>query len=378
MSDRSERAATPRVELVVASLLLTTGALASGFVLVYAFQAIPHATQFLGLSLGLAFISLAVALLVIARRLVASEEAVEDYPPDEHPEDERQLESIVSRVELASPGGAWSAPQPESQGSARGRVRRSRHLARPGLRPRPVHADPVAPRPWARREDGRPLLLDDVEEADFYTAYPKGEEREQLGAPLIVVRLPVTALRLPPGRQGWAPEGVVAYSKICTHAGCAISLYRTPTFPETEPGPALVCPCHYSSFDPTTGGTVIFGPAGRPLPQLPLELGPGGELRAAGNFSGPSGRRGGAFAHGRPDDPSRYPLARSQTPARRRGFERRCATCSPTTGRSCLARSRSIRSSSSSRRASTSSSFSRTRRPSSAITAPTRHWTARR
>jgi len=110
-----------------------------------------------------------------------------------------------------------------------------------------------------------------------------------LGAPLVVVRLAPAELALPDGRHGWAPGGILAYSKICTHAGCAISLYRVPTFAPVEPKPALVCPCHYSTFDPATGGTVTFGPAGRPLPQLPLLVDDRGYLRAAGNFSGPVG-----------------------------------------------------------------------------------------
>lgn len=105
----------------------------------------------------------------------------------------------------------------------------------------------------------------------------------------MVVRLAPDAVRLPPERAGWAPEGILAYSKICTHAGCAIALYRTPTFGPTQPGPALVCPCHYSTFDPATGGEVLFGPAGRNLPQLPLTVDPAGELRAGANFSGPVG-----------------------------------------------------------------------------------------
>jgi ubiquinol-cytochrome c reductase iron-sulfur subunit len=104
-----------------------------------------------------------------------------------------------------------------------------------------------------------------------------------------VVRLDPRALKLPRGRSGWAPEGIVAYSKICTHAGCAIALYRKPTFAPVQPRPALVCPCHYSTFDPATGGTVLFGPAGRDLPQLPLMIDGSGGLRAAGNFSGPVG-----------------------------------------------------------------------------------------
>jgi ubiquinol-cytochrome c reductase iron-sulfur subunit len=83
----------------------------------------------------------------------------------------------------------------------------------------------------------------------------------------------------------------VAYSKICTHAGCAISLYRAPLFQPDEPPPALVCPCHYSTFDPADGGTVVFGPAGRKLPMLPVFVDRRGHLRAKGNFDeavGPS------------------------------------------------------------------------------------------
>ena len=110
-----------------------------------------------------------------------------------------------------------------------------------------------------------------------------------MGAPLVVVRLDPAALALPQGREGWAPEGILAYSKICTHAGCAVALFRTPLFTPAEPKPALVCPCHYSTFDPAAGGAVLFGPAGRPLPQLPLRIGSGGVLEAAGNFSGPVG-----------------------------------------------------------------------------------------
>jgi ubiquinol-cytochrome c reductase iron-sulfur subunit len=138
-------------------------------------------------------------------------------------------------------------------------------------------------------EAGRALLADDIEEGTFYTAYPEHADREQMGAPLVVVRLEPAELQLPDDRRGWAPEGILAYSKICTHAGCAIALYRKPTFPAVEPEPALVCPCHYSTFNVATGGQVIFGPAGRPLPQLPLEIAGSGELRAAGNFSGPVG-----------------------------------------------------------------------------------------
>jgi ubiquinol-cytochrome c reductase iron-sulfur subunit len=133
---------------------------------------------------------------------------------------------------------------------------------------------------------GRPVKASDINNGAFYTAYPEGRVKKELvGSPIIVVRLDPSSLHLPPGRKGWAPQGIVAYSKICTHAGCAVSEYRNPLFPAVEPRPALVCPCHYSTFDPARGAEVIFGPAGRPLPQLPLRVDRQGYLRANGTLS---------------------------------------------------------------------------------------------
>jgi len=103
------------------------------------------------------------------------------------------------------------------------------------------------------------------------------------------VRLPRSSLKLSGQVEAYDAHGIVAYSKLCTHAGCAISLYRAPLFAPEEPRPALVCPCHYSTFDPADGGSVTFGPAGRRLPMLPLAIDGKGELRARGNFDGPVG-----------------------------------------------------------------------------------------
>jgi ubiquinol-cytochrome c reductase iron-sulfur subunit len=129
----------------------------------------------------------------------------------------------------------------------------------------------------------------DIETSTFYTAFPEGVDREQLSAPLVLVRLPPAHLEQPPHLQGYDAGCSLAVSKSCTHAGCAVALYRKPTFAAVQPRPALVCPCHYSTFDPADGGAVLFGPAGRPLPQLPLAIDGAGHLRAAGTFSGPVG-----------------------------------------------------------------------------------------
>ena len=281
---------SPRAELLVLALFGAAALSAVAFVVVYALDRIPHQTQFLGLALGLAFAFLAAALIVIAHRVVGTEELEHDYPPPAHPAEQDALEQLVEesgdrmtrrRLLVVAGGGAVAAV-----GAA---------LVTPALSLGPaLEVDPLYRTPWRRGlrlvdERGRPLRADEILEETFYTAYPEGADREELGAPLVVVRLPPAELDLPEGRDGWAPEGIVAYSKICTHAACAVALYRKPTFPDVEPGPALVCPCHYSTFDPARGGKVLFGPAGRPLPQLPLRVESGGELRAAGNFSGPIG-----------------------------------------------------------------------------------------
>jgi quinol---cytochrome c reductase iron-sulfur subunit len=276
-------------ELVAALLLVAAAAAALAFPFLYAFDA-GSLTQFLGLSLGLAFVFLALAMLVLAKRVVVTEELAEHYPPPARPFEQEELVQLVEESgDLISRGRLLVL----AGGAALGALGVA--LVTPAASLGPVlDIDPFFKAPWRRGrrlvdEHGRPLRADEIEQKVFYTAYPEHADRDQYGAPLIVVRLDPRELDLPPERRGWAPRGIVAYSKICTHAGCAISLYRVPTFAPVQPKPALVCPCHYSTFDPANGGRVLFGPAGRPLPQLPLSIDSSGELRAAGNFSGAVG-----------------------------------------------------------------------------------------
>ena len=261
----------------------------AAFLVVYAWDSIPNQTQFLGLAIGLALAFISAACIVIAKRLVVTEELEEDYSTT-HPDGEEALDQLVAesgdrftRKRLLVLAGAGA-------GTALGAA-----LLAPAASLGPVFdVSSLYRTPWRRGvrlvdEAGKPLRADDIEEGTFYTAYPEHADREQMGAPVVVVRLAPAALRLPSARHGWAPKGILAYSKVCTHAGCAIALYRKPTFPAVGPRPALVCPCHYSTFDVANGGGVLFGPAGRSLPQLPLAIDGAGDLRAAGNFSGPVG-----------------------------------------------------------------------------------------
>jgi ubiquinol-cytochrome c reductase iron-sulfur subunit len=286
------QAPSPPGENAVLTLLVLATIAAGGFIAVYALDRLPHQTQFLGLTLGLAFAFLAAAAIVASRLLVPVEEVSEPYPEPEHEPEQEEIVQLVEEsgermtrrrlVKLAAGGaGATLGAALLAPAASLGPVFYPESLRRSGWRRGIRLMD----------SRGRPLRAQDVEPKAFYTAFPEGLTHDEVWSPLVVVRVALDVLDLPHGRDphAWAPDGIVAYSKICTHAGCAIALYRAPTFEPTSARPALVCPCHYSTFDPAAGGEVLFGPAGRPLPQLPLEIDDNGNLRAGGNFSGAVG-----------------------------------------------------------------------------------------
>jgi ubiquinol-cytochrome c reductase iron-sulfur subunit len=86
----------------------------------------------------------------------------------------------------------------------------------------------------------------------------------------------------PPTVMNWTVDGIVCYSKICTHVGCPAALYEQTTH-------HILCPCHQSTFDAPRGAQVLFGPAPRPLPQLPLTTDAQGYLVAQSDFHEPVG-----------------------------------------------------------------------------------------
>jgi ubiquinol-cytochrome c reductase iron-sulfur subunit len=278
--------ADPRAETLVAALLLGCALAALAFVVLYVAY---DDTQLLGLTGGLSLALLAGALIVAGLHVVPQVTDVTQRPdlePRDEPEQVAQelragTEGVSRRRLLAAAGGAAGAA-----------VAAAAIVPAASLGPRV--GDRLGQSPWRRGtalvgEDDAPLLAQDVTLGGFMTAFPQGGDKRELGSPIVLVRLRPAELRLPPARARWAPLGIVAYSKICTHAGCAIALYRSPKDPQTSKGPGLVCPCHYSTFDPARAAKVVFGPAGRPLPQLPLAIDEAGALRAAGPLSGPVG-----------------------------------------------------------------------------------------
>ncbi len=145
---------------------------------------------------------------------------------------------------------------------------------------------------------GTPIRVSDMQFGDLINAEPaiffetdeEGEpliegadlQREKAKAAVILVRMEPEEITPAAGREDWSVEGILCYSKICTHVGCPISLYERTTH-------NVLCPCHQSTFDLADNAKVVFGPAARPLPQLPLAVDDEGFLVAQSDFDEPVG-----------------------------------------------------------------------------------------
>jgi ubiquinol-cytochrome c reductase iron-sulfur subunit len=131
-------------------------------------------------------------------------------------------------------------------------------------------------------EAGQPVFADDIPVDGVITVWPEGDAGAP-DSPTLLIRTRADQEMDPlPGREDWTPQNLVAYSKLCTHTGCPVGLYQA------EAG-LLLCPCHQSTFNVLEGATPIFGPAARPLPQLPLAIDDDGAIVATGDFSDPVG-----------------------------------------------------------------------------------------
>lgn len=134
----------------------------------------------------------------------------------------------------------------------------------------------------------QPLRPEDIQVGSLTFAMPEGMKEEDEDFQNEIAKAALMIVRLRPENikdkreLDWSHEGIVAFSKICTHVGCPISLYEQQTH-------HVLCPCHQSTFDLSDGGRVIFGPAGHALPQLRIKVNDKGYLEAMGDFEEPVG-----------------------------------------------------------------------------------------
>jgi hypothetical protein len=200
-----------RAETVAIVLLFLAALCAAAFPVVYFVDSIPAQTQYLGLSIGLALLFLAAALIVAAQSVIPTEELAHEYPPDEHEQDEDYVAGLVEesgkgftrrglfKLGLASAGGAVGIA-----------------ALIPAVSFGPLGVKEFYGTPWrkGRRlvdENDVPLRAADIHEKALYTAFPEGADKEEQGSAVVVVRLPRSSLKLSGQVEGYDADGIVAY-----------------------------------------------------------------------------------------------------------------------------------------------------------------------
>ena len=293
-----------RAERQVAAMFAVAALLFVGFGIAY--FAIPEDAEFLGWSalnfalgttLGVGMLLIGSGIIKWAKQLMGDHEMVENRHASASSDQDREEALAALNAGLDESG---IARRPLIRNSLIGA------LAALGI-PAIVSLRDLGPLPHGHRNtvwrkgmrvvndvSGTPIKPSDLEVGQLVNAEPEalfavdehghrvlhGKEALQAKskAAVIVVRMRPEAITPAKGRENWGIDGILCYSKICTHVGCPISLWEQQTH-------HLLCPCHQSTFDLADNGKVVFGPAYRPLPQLPLGVDADGYLIALSDFT---------------------------------------------------------------------------------------------
>jgi ubiquinol-cytochrome c reductase iron-sulfur subunit len=256
----------------------------------------------LGVTLGMALLLIGVAAIQWARKLMSDVEIVEMRHPASSSKEDREA-AVTDLMQGIDDSGI--ARRPLLRNSMLGALAILGLPAIVLLRDLgPLPGNKLAHTVWEKGMRvvndiaGTPIKPEDVEIGQLINAepgvfYEKDEEGEpkfegvtlqqaKAKAAIILVRMKPSDITPSKGRENWGVEGILCFSKICTHVGCPISLWEQQTH-------HLLCPCHQSTFDLGDNAKVIFGPAARPLPQLPLMVDDEGYLVAQSDFKEPVG-----------------------------------------------------------------------------------------
>ena len=265
----------------------------------------------LGLTLAGALLFIGLGIIQWARKLMADVEIVEDRHAVASSEEDRAVTLAALNQGIEESGIARRPLVRNSLLGAVGLVGVTAIVPLWDLGPTNAKIKKEQPYPGAGLENtiwekgmrvvrdvvGTPIRPGDLQIGDLVNAEPEGlfnggpdgEPLEGLALQVGKSKGAVVVVRMEPdeiipgdGRENWSVDGIVCYSKICTHVGCPISLYERTTH-------HLLCPCHQSTFDLADSARVVFGPAARPLPQLPLMVDDEGYLVAQSDFTEPVG-----------------------------------------------------------------------------------------
>jgi ubiquinol-cytochrome c reductase iron-sulfur subunit len=214
-----------------------------------------------GLIVGVVVVLAGLGFAVLAKRLVPGEpdeEAREQKGPDRQ---RRQLILGAGAGVAALTATAVAFPAARRAGSAAERLRSTS---------------------WAEGRrfvdaDGTLVRAADVGLGELVTVYPEGAV-DAIDSQAVLIRESLARFVPDPERPDWVPDGLAAYSKLCTHMACPLGLYQ-------QQSGTLLCPCHQAVFDLLDGGRAVQGPARRALPQLPIRIDADGHIVSRGDFS---------------------------------------------------------------------------------------------
>jgi len=282
-------------ERVVVALFILATLAGIGFIAAYiglevhSVDAVFRSNLALGLSMSVVFLALAVGATIWVRHLMPTVELTEErHPMASSPEDRKAFAETFAEGAEAS------------QFVKRPMLRRTLIAATVPLVAAPlVLLRDMGPLPgttlrhtvWRK---GMRLLTygpntpitpgDFSSPGEMITVVPDGfqDNLDALAAATAIIIKFQPGILQPPTVMNWTVDNIVCYSKICTHVGCPAALYEQTTH-------HILCPCHQSTFDAPRGATVLFGPAPRPLPQLPITTDAQGYLVAQSDFHEPVG-----------------------------------------------------------------------------------------
>jgi ubiquinol-cytochrome c reductase iron-sulfur subunit len=294
-----------RIVWTISALFLLTGLAATAFLVSYiwwpfhykaGFNINKWYTPMLGITLGVTLVAMAVALIAWAKKLLPDEIAVQDRH-DQIPDNTERRLTGATMVNMADELGIARRPLLR-RAALLGLAPVGAVAAAPligGLLVDPHHPDVLMHTAWAEgvrlvRDDMTPIRPEDVSVGGQMTVFPGvpgGNTNEHADSPTLLIHLrdpdasKLRAQAVAENRDSMYGN-LVAYSKICTHAGCPASLYEQQTN-------ILLCPCHQSQFDITDNARPIFGPATRRLPMLPITVDGEGFLVAKSDYQEPVG-----------------------------------------------------------------------------------------
>jgi ubiquinol-cytochrome c reductase iron-sulfur subunit len=305
--------AEKRIERTIAVLFLLAGMFALAFLAVYIFweweftlgwTVGDYYTPLLGLTLGLSLFAIGFAILTWAKKLLPHEVSIQDRHEAMSTDEDRQ---ITGQTMLYTVDELGIQRRPLLKGAVAlgllpigavavaplvGGMINSPHKPEKGQDP-PLYRtgfDPVAnggEKVRLTREDGTPIRPEDVSVGGQITVFPgipHGATNQYADSPTLLIHLRAPDAQQARDKAAGDPKNAnamwgnyVAFSKICTHAGCPASLYEQQTN-------RLLCPCHQSQFMITDNARPIFGPASRRLPQLPIEVDEEGYFVASSDY----------------------------------------------------------------------------------------------